>query len=108
MTGLGKVIRFAYVALFALIPIWTRPWQGGDADVLWSLYILVLSFPAGLVPAYLAGLAQVATEGAAYSHSSWYAVSVWLVPTVACCGAGYAQWFVLAPYAVRRLRAIAS
>ncbi len=107
MTAGGKVARLMYVALFAFIPIWTRPWLGGDADVLWTLYILIFSFPTGLVPAYLAGLAQIATEGAAYSHSSWYAVSLWLLPTAGCCAAGYAQWFVFVPYAVRRLRKIA-
>ena len=104
MTVPGKLIRLGYVALFAFIPIWTHPWQGGDADVLWSLYILILSFPAGLVPVYLAGLAQIASEGASYSHSFWYGVSLWLVPTVGCCAFGYAQWFVLVPYAVRRLK----
>ena len=104
MKTIRFIIRMAYVALFPIIVWRTEPFNGGDGAVLAWIYIMALSFPLGLVAAYLIGGLTIATNGTVFGD--WMQNSVWSfwLQVEVCCLAGYLQWFVFLPSIVHRFR----
>jgi hypothetical protein len=105
-----------YVAVFWLaactavlcFSLWAySPGPRSDAIVLFAWAMVALSFPAGLlVSLALAAVLSAADSSAAFQ---WANLPVWAglpVAWGAFCFAGYAQWFVLVPRLLRRIRAV--
>ena len=94
-----KTLRAIWLAA-CFVPVlgpWAGLWSWDDesAAVYLSLVLILLTFPAGLVPFFLAGwTAQIAYQqsGSLYLNSAINGLGV-----LAIVAAGYCQWFWLVP-----------
>lgn len=93
-----------HAGLFALLPLCTRPWLGGDGSVLFSIETVAPSFPLGIIPAYGLGGLTILTKGSPFGHFLCCSAFAFAPTTVFCCLAGYLQWFVVLPLIMRRVR----
>ena len=96
-----NLARGAWLAACLAVLVWFFASPATDVDVAVGWFLLLLTFPVGL-------LVMWAWGGAFWALHSWagvdpgreWTVLLWLIAVVA----GYWQWFHLVPRLVRRLR----
>ena len=97
------LVKVTWLALCLLLLIWYFPnRQVRDADIVTIYASVGLSFPIGCAAAAAAGWGFVLCEQrlGLVATSGTQVVCAWLLIVIA----GYFQWFVLLPYAIRRFK----
>lgn len=97
-----------YLTAFVVILVGTEPWNSGEGAIAWTLLMVLLSAPSGILVIAAQTMATVA-----WGDLAWFKQVMQLPVGAATMTAAYAalgalQWFVLLPYLVRQMKRLVS
>jgi len=94
MSALAKI---SWVGVCVAILLITQPWQGGDGNLSFFFWLIIVSFPFGAAGAALFGLVGELAHGTAFEQQMCCTAFWWSSYLGLQLAVGYVQWFIAVP-----------